>query len=340
MTSGMSKNGLPNNIQVELVEGCNRMCAFCGIYSIWKEKQDRIVHFMDFDLAKQVAAGLSSWKGFEKKRIEFAMHGEPTLHPKHTDIITVFRKSLPYAQLQFTTNGILLHQWGSDYVKKLFQSGVNILVVDTYSNREEINKALVGSGIRISSYYGDGSVNPYHYHGPDLQVIVVMDDLGKRSGSRAARKILNHAGNSNQKVLLRLGIPPINAPLTKKCSRPFREITIHYDGTVPICCTDWRHECLLGKFPDSGSFQDIWNSDGFQSARALLGNGLREGIVPCARCDYNGGFRLGLLPKPPRISEQDALDHINSYAARFKKYRHKNADSLEKSENKGITRFL
>lgn len=344
MTGGMSKNGLPNNTQIELVEGCNRMCSFCGIYSIWKRKEDRIVKYMDLKLAKLLANSYGSWPGFEAKRVEFAMHGEPTLHPQHCDVVAYFRESMPAAQLQLTTNGLLLCKYGSKHVQSLFKAGLNILVVDTYTRAEEIMEVCRESGIDIHPYYGVTSINPYHYHGPTLRAIITMGNLGQVTGHRAARTIFNHGGNCNEKALLALGIPPINAPLMKKCSRPFREITVHYDGTVPVCCIDWRHECLMGKFPEDGSIDSIWNGDPFASARALLGNKQRGGLIPCSRCDYAGGFRLGLLPKVPRLtisSSMQALTCIIECNNRLRCFKHVNAELEPRDRYRnGILQFV
>lgn len=333
-------NALPHNIQIELVEGCNRMCDYCGIYSIWKNVKDRSIKKMEYSLAKDIAYDLGKW--FGAKRIEFAMHGEPTLHNKLTDIISIFRNHCEKAQLQLTTNGSLILKKGPDIIKTWFGQGLNLLIVDTYHKREELVAICGQSGIQVSDYYTE-PFNCYQYHSHKIQQIIIMGDIGKMNGKKAARKIINHAGNINPNLAHKFGIQTIRQPLNKTCSRPFREITIHYDGSIPLCCIDWRHEFIVGKFPEDGSLHEIWNNDIFNIMRLFLQSKNRQ-FLPCYRCDYNGGFRLGLLPKVSTETDLKYLEELvkknyNNYA----RFAHKNASTQKtfKSQNcQGIKKFL
>ncbi len=315
----------PYNIQIELVEGCNRMCHYCGIHGIWKHKRHRQINRMDWDLAVDIAAELGTW--FDRgKRIEFAMHGEPTLHSKLNDIVALFRYTNPKAQLQVTSNGLIPLQRGVDYVTALFDAGLNILILDTYIKRDKlVQLAHQCTGIEVVDYYdeADRHFNPYHYKGPKGQTIVLMDDLAERDRQRPARKVLNHAGNANPAKLAKLGVQPLVAPLIKQCSRPFREIVVHWDGSVPLCCMDWKHEFIVGVLNVSeGSLRAIWDKRIFNVARHFLYNKQRV-FRPCYKCDYNGGFRLGLL-EPPEVSEPD-LEEVKRHLHLMAYYAHPNA---------------
>lgn len=317
------KVGMPNNIQVELVEGCNRMCRFCGINGIWQTKEDRVVRPMDTDLAIAIAEDFGTWA--PARRIEFAMHGEPTLHPELFDIVQTFRDTCPQAQLQLTTNGIVLRKQGPSYVKKLFDVGLNILLVDTYTHHGKAMEVCMGSGVRVYDYYADKDCpNPYHNNGPGLQAIIMMGNLGAATGKKAARKILNHAGNVPPETMMEYNRVVVQVPLIKKCSRPFRELSVHYDGTVSVCCMDWKHEFVVGVFKPGGSLLDIWEGVPFQVARQFLGNGQRA-FRPCYKCDYNGGFRLGFLPKVQSPSKKERV-FLKGHFEKFDKYAHRNAD--------------
>jgi MoaA/NifB/PqqE/SkfB family radical SAM enzyme len=322
----------PNNTQIELVEGCNRMCDFCGIHGIWKEKAHRKINFMSLELASKIAEDFSSW--FDKKRIEFAMHGEPTLHPKLFDIISLFRKHLQKAQLQLTSNGIVILKKGKDFVHKLFENGLNILILDIYDKKHELlnvcNEVINSNKeIKLFDYYSNKEFNPYHYKGHNFNVILLFDDLAKTNKKRPTRIILNHAGNSSIKNLRKYGILPINSPLQKKCSRPFRELVIHYDGTIPFCCLDWKHESILAKFPEDGSLEKIWNDAPFNFLRFLLFNKVRT-LRPCYKCDYNGGFRLGFLKEPQEFFESsigDILFELKGHLKNYEKFKHSSSNN-------------
>ncbi len=324
----------PNNMQVELVFGCQMNCDFCGQYSVRKNGVGRVINFMKFELARLIANEIGKW--FKKgKRIEFAMHGEPTLHPELLSILDMFRFHHPLGQLQVTTNGVTLLQNKVD-IKDIMRE-TNILIIDTYTNREELIDIANSSGYPVYDYYEDPKgPNPYHYHSAKFKGIFLFDDLGKVNKKRLARIILNHAGNSNVQLLKdKYGIPIITDWLQKKCSRPFRELTINWDGTVSVCCLDFRHEFIVGKF-GKRSLEDIWNDLIFNIARNLLYNKYR-GFLPCYRCDYKGGFYLGFLkPVSLNFTQPQMLDILSSYHNQMKKYEHKNAVDILFQEKKNL----
>ena len=51
----------PWSIQIELVEGCNRMCKFCGINGIWADTKDRRIRAMPTDLAFNIADNIQGF---------------------------------------------------------------------------------------------------------------------------------------------------------------------------------------------------------------------------------------------------------------------------------------
>lgn len=331
--------GLPHNIQIELVEGCNRMCSFCGIQGIWKNKKDRKIKFMESKLSRKIAQDLGIW--FDKKRIEFAMHGEPTLHPYLISILHFYRYYCKRSQIQMTTNGIILLKEGKSLIKDLFNAGLNILLVDTYTKREELIELCSGlDNIITKDYYNSNAINPYYYNNHKLKVILIIESLDKVDGQKQQRKILNHAGNGNVENLKQLGIRPLLKPLVKKCSRPFREMVIHYDGTVPMCCLDWKHESIMGKFSRDGSLEDIWNSLQFQYVRQLLYNKQRI-FRPCFKCDYNGGFRLGFLKKPEE-PQVDLINQMINHYIKYDKFKHSSSKNpiIYSDTYKGIKDYL
>ena len=175
------------------------------------------------------------------------------------------------------------------------------------------------SAFTLVDFYYDNPENlsAYRNYGRRSKKVFIFQDLGlvnieKLTNKRLAKKILNEAGNSPEKVLkAKLGIEPVTEPLKKGCSRVFRELTIGWNGEVPACCYDWKSELVFGKFPEQ-SIKDIWSGKLWESARVLLhpSNAERD-MSPCNVCDYNGGFRLGLLPPPPDgISIGEAYDNI------------------------------
>ena len=120
----------PWSIQIELVEGCNRRCGFCGIQAIRSGVGN--YKFMTLNDAEMIARRCALF--CPNARYEFAMHGEPTMHPKLYEIMACFRHYLPGAQFMLTTNGrTMMANYGAMLLKlhKLF-AYFDIIIMDTY----------------------------------------------------------------------------------------------------------------------------------------------------------------------------------------------------------------
>ena len=135
------------------------------------------------------------------------------------------------------------------------------------------------------------NVHPYTYHGVKQKQIILVDATPGKAN--AIRWYQNQGGNVDADAAALAGyvIPTVSEPLKKTCMRPFRELVIHHDGTVPICCNDWQEEAVAGHFPET-SLKDLWygNLDRF---RIPLWNRDRTGQPPCENCSERSGFKVG-----------------------------------------------
>ena len=281
----------PWSAQIELVEGCTRLCSFCGLNGIRDAPGG--YKYMSEHVAETTARQLRDLS--PECRIEFAMHGEPLVHPHAHKLIYMFRAYMPKAQIMVTTNGATLIKKMQERVEKLFASGVDFIVLDTYyPERDELRAraAELKAPVKVVDFYddlapkGDG---PYrHHHGKMKNTVILMDDIGARDGEHPTRVLMNHAGSNPSK-------PAAPEPLKKTCTNPFREVTVAYDGNVNICCMDWKHEFVMGNVKGE-TLTQIWNGARFEAARAHLQSKDR-GFAPCDKCDKGSGPRVGLLPK-------------------------------------------
>jgi len=296
----------PWSVQLELTEGCNKLCTFCGLNGI-RSAPGKPYHFMPPDLAEITATQLAVL--CPKARVEFAMHGEPTLNPQWREIIGIFRQHLPDTQFQLTTNG---RSWirktnnGENGVQanaiKAFEAGIDIVILDTYEPErrklQELAKAC--SRVNVMDFYEEcipKGISPYYnYHRKITGLVIIMDDIGLRSGESASRTLMNHAGNAADQ-------PVPSVPYSRTCTQPFREITVCYDGDVNICCMDWGHEYTCGNVKDQ-TLHSIWWGPEFTAARKVLQQKER-GFSPCDRCNAKSGTRAGLLPKLSLPNKKD-----------------------------------
>lgn len=305
----MKKPEPPFCVQVEMTEGCNLYCDFCGLTGI-REKGRPNFKFMTPKVAAVIARGLSDldWHA----RIEFAQHGEPTMNPNAAEIVSIFRKHLPRNQLMMTSNGGGLLGDSGSKIEKLFDAGLNVLAIDEYQYVEigpKIRKSLstykTGSGFDIHEYPQDITASPHKRWPRGTRVLIFVEDISAANKGNHST-LSNHCGAA----------APLNmSAMGKACAKPFREMSVHWDGHVKACCQDWFGVLIPGKISSPSDVQLIWEGEIFSAMRRKLLRGERD-FVPCLGCNYRT-YRNGLLPDQrgkmtlPRPTQQDT-DLLNS----------------------------
>ena len=297
----------PFSIQVEFTEGCNRGCSFCGLRGMRKTGTEPF-YFMTKDTATRIADEIVrvGWNS----RIIFSMHGEPTLNKNWLNIIRLFRSKLPKATLSIMTNGYgIVHNEDMDVptiLSKLTKFGLNDLIVDTYSPNDDGNQLkdiCESEGIK---YQILGKGVPLYSSSSSKFRILFNPPIQTDEGAAINRHLCNHCGAA--------------APLDysydgKRCARPFREMTFRYDGSVALCCNDFRGQYPIGNIMEQ-AIDEIWQSKKFQAARILLYAGERSAFVPCKGCNALS-HRVGLLPDLKGKQEMpEPTDKIRAYAAK------------------------
>lgn len=313
----------PFAIQVEATEGCNLRCTFCGLNGI-RGKENNF-KFMTLETAQKIASGLASagWSS----RIEFAMHGEPTMNPELPEIIRIFRENLPNNNIMLTCNGGGLLQDSVQKISDLFKAGLNTLALDEYQTIKIVPKIMA----RLSQYV-DYDVEVPHSSGfemDDMNIKMFIYPLSHPLGNPHQRRPIkekrliwikpidlnikgthatlnNHAG---------AGSPKNDRAAGKRCAKPFREMSFRWDGSVAICCNDWRGELPIESIHNMTPLV-IWNHSVMQSARHKLYAGERD-FGPCKGCDAIS-YRTGLLPDKfgkVKLPEPSAVDEAILKAA-------------------------
>jgi MoaA/NifB/PqqE/SkfB family radical SAM enzyme len=273
----------PFCVQVEFTEGCNLQCTFCGIQGI-REKAGGPFKFMTPEVAERVAANLADAKW--NSRIEFAMHGEPSLNPEFVDLVGIFSKRLPRSQLMMTSNGAGFLKDTSNTIDALFDAGLNVLALDDYKNIKIVPKVVerYKGSVKMAHYPEDGlELSPHRRWPRNTKVIILIKDLEEAAaGSHAV--ITNHCG---------CGGPTNETKAGQRCAKPFRELGIRWDGAVAGCCNDWRGVYKVGNSAAT-PLESLWQGPEMTAMRKKLYHGQRD-FGPCKGCDYVS-YRVGLLP--------------------------------------------
>jgi MoaA/NifB/PqqE/SkfB family radical SAM enzyme len=278
-TKPVEKQDAPFAMQIELSEGCNLRCTFCGLNAI-RGKQNNF-KFLTVKLAKRIANRIveSGWN----PRLEFAMHGEPSANPKMIKILKAFRKRLPKTSMMMTSNGLGFAK-DIDLVDESLKY-LNVLALDNYDGIKLVPKILkrYDGAYKPIFYPEDSNGNPHSRRTINQHHFVIVADIADATKGTHAT-LNNHAGS---------GAPPNENAQGCKCAKPFREMSIRWDGSVAICCNDWQGIYKCGNV-STDSLETIWQGMALQSARRKLYHGMRD-FGPCAGCDAIS-YRVGLLP--------------------------------------------
>jgi radical SAM protein with 4Fe4S-binding SPASM domain len=281
----------PFAVQIEFTEGCSLYCDFCGLHGIREGVGD--YKFATPETIQRIADEIKrlSWN----PRIEIAMRGEPSMNPKFIELVAILRKTLPKHQLMMTSNGSGYIKAGN--IQKVFAAGLDILALDKYADVDFVERALKNNGLdeqylQSFSIEGKYRVPIYQYPAqPDGnphrrikgKMLTVIHDIATNSKGTHA-KLLNHCGAA----------APLNySKEGKRCAKPFRELSIHYNGAIAICCNDWRGTYACGNI-NATPLEEIWQGKPFTLARKALYNGQRT-FKPCLGCNATS-YRAGFLP--------------------------------------------
>lgn len=283
------RQAAPNSVQIEPVEGCNLRCTFCGLHGIRGKAND--LKFLDpailySSVDQMVKAG---WN----PRIEFAVHGEPTMHPDLDLLVDIVRKAAPTWQILITCNGggLLKKPGPAERIRKLFDVGLTILALDDYDGVglvPKIRNALLSSEPswdHVHEYPLDKDGNPHIRRKPGSRTLVFVADVSNVRRGDGTHSYLNNSGG--------VASPPNDRMRGKRCAKPFREMTIRWDGNVAVCCNDWRGSYKCGNIVTDG-LEHVWQGPAMEAARRKLYAGERD-FGPCNGCDAVS-YRVGLLP--------------------------------------------
>lgn len=119
----------PFAVQIELVEGCNLRCSFCALNGI-RGKENNFKFMTEKTLRSLVSSIIDEgWN----PRLEFAMHGEPTMHPDYVGMIHTARQEAPRLHIMMTSNGggLLKKPGAAANINALFDAGLNVLASTT-----------------------------------------------------------------------------------------------------------------------------------------------------------------------------------------------------------------
>jgi len=277
-------------IKIEASLGCNRDCKFCGM----TRKRSCLLKPELFNIILNKIPNTV-------KRIEFILHGEPTLNPHLLDYIGAIRDRCPDVQIAVCSNGFrfLSKMYNPEYFFNLYDKGVNLLQVDLYDTEDwESFKKLVKDnrlaidelGIKAKNLYMQDSNVFFSYRGnKKRELIYVKEFEGLNSGFSKQRRFHTFGGNVPVELWKNYSdkYPDFSKfPLTgkgKTCTSLLKYISIGANGDLYFCCRDASHTLLLGNIKDI-DLQELWLSEDIQKLRLVMKSARRDLLAQCFLC--------------------------------------------------------
>jgi len=277
----------PLQAKLEIVQGCNHDCFFCGV----THKKDKKYKFMEIETLKEIVSKLPE----RTKRLDFELHGEPLLNKNVLMFIEYARKEKPLLQITIISNVKMIKN--IDQINDLFNAGLNNLYADLYTEKIKDNFLQIikerSKDIKVIDIY-KGDDSPWGYKGSKNKKIFLSDETIITNRSlRKSRQLNNFGGNLPYAIWSKYIDAHLNDfPVMRKCIEPFKSLTIDYQGNIFLCCMDLYKSLIMGNVYND-TIENIWNNELFMKIRYVLNQGRRDLVPTCYFCDRIT-YRVGL----------------------------------------------
>lgn len=258
-----------NLVTVETRAGCNHSCTFCPVS---RSVDPRPSGELDLTTIAAISRQLNEL-GYAG-RIALFGNNEPLLDIRLPEIVAIFHRSCPAADIRILTNGILARP---TLVADLFEAGLSTLLINNYSDGRRIIapvRELLAAADRLRHH--------------DIRISV----------RRRAEILTTRAGLAPNK-------PRPTVEPRGFCALPFTDLHISYTGEVNLCCFDAYGRIRMGDVTET-PLTEIWQSPHFVRYRTSLLRSNRADLELCRDCDFDG-FRDPNLNAPHPLTRNDIL---------------------------------
>jgi radical SAM protein with 4Fe4S-binding SPASM domain len=251
---------LPTEIEISESGTCNRSCSFCPRSAkTFEDKKEFISNELHEKLCRELKE--LNYKG----TIRYSGFVEPMLDKNIFNLISMVRNYLPESNIEMVTNGDPLNL---KRLKKLFESGLNKILISSYDGKEESQKLedlCISANLNEEQY-----IVRHRYYSEE-------EDFGITLSNR-----------SGLMVDAEFKIDALKEPLKNPCYIPSYTFFLDYQGDVLMCPHDWGKKVILGDL-NKEKLKDIWFSKRFMGIRKMLNKSNRN-FTPCNVCDVEGTF--------------------------------------------------
>lgn len=284
----------PYTIFLDPCGACNLKCVFCPCNTSQEKKAERH-KIMSFDLFLKIVEDLKEFP--EKiKVIYLYSYGEPLLHPRICEMITLLKESNVCEEVRLTTNALLLTH---DLSERLANSGVDIVRLSLYGKNAEDYKEFCQVDMDYEKfieelrYFYKMACGKTKFHVKGTTAFLKTEEdlkwfaktFEEYSDYRTIEAIVNLWSDFNTEITSeKVDLNQLYENI-QICSSSFAYMGIHSNGVVSPCCMDWKFDVSYGDVTEH-SLLEIWNSDTLRTFQLSLLK-KEKGLYPfCDVCNY------------------------------------------------------
>ena len=294
----------PYLIYLDPSDLCNYKCPWCPTGDRKLVDKYRKSQIMEWDLYRRIIDDLCTMPA-PIKTLRLYKNGEPLMNPRFADMVRYAKESGRFEKVDTTTNGSLLHPFLNADIISAGLDAIFISVPGKYTRWYVWNVADFYKQSRGCCKVNLKLINEGNMTEDDKQKF--MDDFGNISDQIFIENLAecwpeHTIPNVNKKV----GLFGQELEDIKVCSYIFYGLVINSNGTVSLCCQDWKHKLIVGDLKTE-KFTDIWNGEKLKGYQRMHLEGRRGELPMCASC---GQLRWG---KPDNIDKytKELLEKIS-----------------------------
>lgn len=246
-----SLNDTLQSIDINIVELCNRTCAFCPRGNGTYKNQNK---HMSLDMFGMICEQLQHMQ--YKNNLTLAGFSEPLLHNNFIELLHVVgHYNLKLNRFEIITNGDFLTHQLIDQIQK---TEITSICVSMYDGQEQEKKLI----------------SMFEQCGFDRYILrrCYVDNMF----------INNRAGSVSEQIS-----PPSMDDINRPCYIPFYKLVIDYNGNYMLCTQDWQKQATTNNINVRDmSIEKYWMSDIIQQYRQVLS--VNRCIKPCEMCNIKG----------------------------------------------------
>jgi len=272
----------PLYVLLEPVSACNLRCPFC--------------FQVDPDFTRKPYTGIMDMAFFKRVideceengtgAITLASRGEPTLHPKFSEMLEYL--SGKFFEVKLNTNGTRLTD---EICHSIFKNKVNDIVLSIDTENKELFESL-----RKNAIFEEVLQNVQNLYNIRKEFYPESDTAIRISGvystpAQDNKKFAEFWGNWADEITIS-GVEErwdtynntIQPDLSSPCQYVWERFYVWWDGVCNPCDVDYKSKLSPGTLTESNSIKDIWHSKAHNLLRLNHKSGMRSGCFPCDRC--------------------------------------------------------